>query len=131
MLAHRTLEQGLGICDPRSKCGPPDRLIWPGIIFVTQFRIQNRVKTKLHDKQVLKIVCHKKTLPRSKIKVEFYKINCYLRPASDNPQFMRLRPASDNPQFMRLQPASDNPQFMPPLTVNRFPTPVLECANLG
>jgi len=31
-------------------------------IFVTQFVVQDRVKTKLHDKQVLKIVCHKKPL---------------------------------------------------------------------
>jgi len=27
-------------------------------------------------------------------------MNCYLRPVSDNPQFMRLQSASDNPQFM-------------------------------
>jgi len=38
------------------------------------------------------------SIPRGKIKVEFHKINCYLRPACDNPQ------------------------FMPPLTVNMFPT---------
>ena len=43
-------------------------------IFFTQFRVQNRVKSKLHDKQVLKIVCHRNleaSIPRSKIKVEF------------------------------------------------------------
>jgi len=32
------------------------------IILFTQFRVQNRVKMKLHDKQVFKIVCHKKPL---------------------------------------------------------------------
>jgi len=31
-------------------------------ILVTQFRVESRAKTKLHDKQVLKIACHKKTL---------------------------------------------------------------------
>jgi len=29
-------------------------------IFVTQFRVQNHAKTKLHDKQVLKVGCNKK-----------------------------------------------------------------------
>jgi len=29
MLTHRTLEQGLGACGTRAKCGPPERLIWP------------------------------------------------------------------------------------------------------
>jgi len=62
MLTHWTLEQGLGTCGLRAKCGPPERLIWPESEFVTQFRTQNHVKTKLHDKEVLKIVCHKKTL---------------------------------------------------------------------
>jgi len=31
-------------------------------IFLTQFRVQNRVKTKLHDQEVLEVACHKKLL---------------------------------------------------------------------
>jgi len=58
-------------------------------IFVPHIRVQDHVRTKFHDKQVQASIpkdsmSYEASIPHSKIKVE-----CYLRPASDNPQFMQ------------------------------------------
>jgi len=83
LLASLRLEQGW------RTCGSREHLIWPASIFITQFRVQDCVKTDLRDKQVLRQYVIRSLL-YSTIEVEFQnEFQCYMRPAREYQQFMR------------------------------------------
>jgi len=91
-----------GVGNPRAKCGLTEHLNWPA----SEFSLPN-LERKISSKRSSMISRHFETMsreasiPHSKIELEFLdKINCFLRPDSENPPVSR------------------------PVIVNRFPTPV-------
>ena len=90
-------------------CGPREHLTWPvSEVSLLSYSVQHRVKTKLHDKEVL--------LKSRKLLFLIVKG----RILGSNNWFCG-RPAI----MHNSSPASDVPQFMRPVIINRFPIPVV------